>query len=210
MLWHYGGIYIDLDDGCRRKLDDLLVFPAWVRRTSPTGISNDAMGAMPRHPFFLRVIESLQAYDRPWLLPYITVMYSTGPLFLSVVWKEYLNEERPRWERVRVLMPDEYSKQVWSFFTIARGSSWHADDAQLIFWMNRHWLILTVAGFALAAAVGVLLWWCLVGLRVSSPSCSSAPGSPRGSPRRGTRSRFWNSWSRKSRPYDYELLDRTA
>jgi mannosyltransferase OCH1-like enzyme len=63
-----------------------------VRRTVPTGISNDAMGSVPQHPFFLRVIELLQAYDHSWLVPYITIMYSTGPSFLSVVWKEYTRD----------------------------------------------------------------------------------------------------------------------
>ncbi|MCJ1227071.1 hypothetical protein MMC12_003726 [Toensbergia leucococca] len=90
VLAHYGGVYIDLDDGCNRRLDPLLSYPAWLHRTIPTGISNDAMGATPQHPFFLRVIDSLQSYNKNWQLPYVTVMYSTGPLFLSVIWKEYM------------------------------------------------------------------------------------------------------------------------
>ena len=89
VLAHYGGIYIDLDDGCNRRLDPLLTYPAWLRRTVPTGISNDAMGAVPHHPFFLRVIDALPRYDKSWLLPYITVMGSTGPLFLSIIWRHY-------------------------------------------------------------------------------------------------------------------------
>lgn len=36
VLAHYGGVYIDLDDGCNRRLDPLLSYPAWVRRTVPT------------------------------------------------------------------------------------------------------------------------------------------------------------------------------
>jgi len=159
VLAFYGGIYIDLDDGCNRRLDPLLSYPAWVRRTVPTGISNDAMGAVPQHPFFLRVIESLSGYKRNWGMPYITVMYSTGPLFLSVIWKEYLRGSRPAAEHVRILMPDEYKGFKWSFFNISKGSSWHGKDAQTIFWMGKHWLLLTVAGFAIAGAVGACLWW---------------------------------------------------
>ncbi|KAL1964192.1 hypothetical protein VTN77DRAFT_7150 [Rasamsonia byssochlamydoides] len=159
VLAHFGGTYIDLDDGCNRRLDPLLAYPAWVRRTVPTGISNDAMGAVPQHPFFLRVIESLQAYDRNWLLPYITVMYSTGPLFLSVIWKEYMRDGPDDAGRVRVLMQDEYNRFSWSFFTHNRGNSWHGQDAQLIFWMGKHWLLLTFLGFILAGIVGFCLWW---------------------------------------------------
>ncbi|EED12450.1 MIPC synthase subunit (SurA), putative [Talaromyces stipitatus ATCC 10500] len=157
VLAYYGGTYIDLDDGCQRRLDPLLSYPAWVRRTKPTGISNDAMGAVPQHPFFLRVVESLQAYDKHWFLPYITVMYSTGPLFLSVVWKEYMAESFGM-DRVRVLMPDEYNRFSWSFFTHHVGNSWHGADAQLIFWMCRYWVLLTVVGFTLAGCVGFCMW----------------------------------------------------
>lgn len=159
VLAHYGGTYIDLDDGCNRRLDPLLSYPAWVRRTVPTGISNDAMGSVPQHPFFLRVIELLQSYDRSWLLPYITVMYSTGPLFLSVIWKEYMQEAMGESARVRILMQDEYNKYSWSFFTHHVGNSWHGKDARLIFWMGQHWMFLTLCGFILAGAVGFCLWW---------------------------------------------------
>ncbi|KAJ5831762.1 hypothetical protein N7474_000073 [Penicillium riverlandense] len=159
VLTHYGGTYIDLDDGCNRRLDPLLAYPAWVRRTVPTGISNDAMGSVPQHPFFLRVIELLQQYDRQWFLPYITVMYSTGPLFLSVIWKEYMQEHPSEMSRVRILMQDEYNKCSWSFFAYHTGNSWHGKDAHFIFWMGQHWMFLTFCGFLLAAVVGFFLFW---------------------------------------------------
>ena len=56
-------------------------------------------------------------------------------------------------------MPDEYKGFKWSFFNITKGSSWHGKDAQTIFWMGKHWLLLTVAGFAIAGVVGGCLWW---------------------------------------------------
>lgn len=140
VLAHYGGIYIDLDDGCQRRLDPLLAYPAWVRRTIPTGISNDAMGSRPQHPFFLRVIDELPKYDRGWLLPYITVMGSTGPLFLSVIWRHYNGGITGRVEmededRVRVLFPDEYKGHSWSFFRVVVGNSWHRGDVKVILWV---------------------------------------------------------------------------
>jgi hypothetical protein len=117
------------------------------------------MGAVKQHPFFLRVIDLLQSYDRSWLLPYITVMYSTGPLFLSVIWKEYMADNPAEAARVRILMLDEYNRHSWSFFTHHVGNSWHGKDARLIFWMGQHWMLLTVCGFVLAGAVGLCLWW---------------------------------------------------
>jgi len=141
VLAHFGGIYLDLDDGCNRELEPLLSYPAWVRKTMPTGISNDAMGAVPQHPFFMRVIEELQNYNRNWILPYITVMGSTGPLFLSVMWRHWISEglnvgDGPDGGRIRILFPDEYNSHSWSFFTHHLGNSWHGKDVQLIFWVS--------------------------------------------------------------------------
>ncbi|KAL2432514.1 Mannosyl phosphorylinositol ceramide synthase CSH1 [Exophiala dermatitidis] len=183
VLAHYGGIYIDLDDGCQRKLDPLLSYTAWLRRTVPTGISNDVMAAIPQHPFFLRVIESLQGADGSWVLPYITIMASTGPLFLSVIWKKWMGEhshlDQENWiGRVRVLMPDEYNNHPWSFFKTYKGSSWHGKDAKFIFWMGKNWLFLTVLGFVLAGIVGVGIWWLYSRLIVVGAR-RRAVGSPR-------------------------------
>jgi len=141
VLAHYGGIYIDLDDGCNRSLEPLLSYPAWVRRTIPTGISNDAMGSVPGHPFFLRVIDALPKYNRHWILPYISVMASTGPLFLSIIWRHWNSEglnvgDGPDGGRVRILFPEEYNNHPWSFFTHHLGNSWHGSDVKLIFWVS--------------------------------------------------------------------------
>lgn len=138
VLAHFGGIYLDLDDGCERRLDPLLAYPAWVRRTIPTGISNDAMGSRPQHPFFLMVIDELPKYDRSWLLPYITVMGSTGPLFLSVIWRHYkggiMGREISEMDRVRVMFPSEY-KEHDCFFNVVVGNSWHRWDVKVIMWV---------------------------------------------------------------------------
>ena len=210
VLYHYGGVYIDLDDGCKRRLDPLLSYNAFVRRTVPTGISNDIMGAVPQHPFFLRVIESLQGANRKWVLPYITIMASTGPLFLSVIWKNWLSEhssEEIEWPgRVRVLMPDAYNKHNWSFFTIYKGDSWHGNDARLIFWMGKNWLLITVAGFAIAGVVGMFLWLAytrLLGLMARRRQMSS---SPRVSAYRGPVPPFWRRWNGVGKQ-SYELVE---
>ncbi|ORY76062.1 mannosyl phosphorylinositol ceramide synthase SUR1 [Protomyces lactucae-debilis] len=153
ILSHYGGIYIDLDDGCNRKLDPLLSFSAFVRKTKPTGISNDIMGSIPQHPFFKDVIENLRPMARDWKLPYLTVMASTGPLFLSLVWLSYKRGTVLDEDRVRIIMPDEYMYRPWSFFLHYEGSSWHDGDSGLIFWMKSHWFLLFVVGWIIGLSV---------------------------------------------------------
>jgi inositol phosphorylceramide mannosyltransferase catalytic subunit len=184
VLAHYGGIYIDLDDGCKRALDPLLSYNAFVRRTVPTGISNDVMGAIPQHPFFLRVMESLQGANRSWILPYITIMASTGPLFLSVIWKKWMGEHahlnQETWiGRVRVLMPDEYNKHSWSFFETYKGSSWHGKDARFIFWMGKNWMLLVVVGFFIVLTVGFLAWFVYSRILIWTAKRRRDRGSPR-------------------------------
>lgn len=226
VLAHYGGIYIDLDDGCNRSLEPLLSYPAWVRKTLPTGISNDAMGAVPKHPFFRRVIDELQNYDRSWLLPYITVMGTTGPLFLSVLWRRYSSEGFNHGDsvdggRVRILFPEEYQGNPWSFFTHHLGDSWHGADVQFIFWvslpvvsidqqaitnvstqMARNWIFLTVLGFTVGGALIFLIWWTYHRL-VLSRAASDVPKWKTAS----IRSRF-PFWRRKSAQKEYELVSR--
>ena len=225
VLAHYGGVYIDLDDGCQRPLDPLLSYNAFLRRTIPTGISNDVMGAIPRHPFFVRVTESLSGANRSWILPYITIMASTGPLFLSVIWKKWLNEHAgmseadPDWKgRVRVLMPDEYDLHAWSFFKTYEGNSWHGDDARFIFWMGRNWLLLTVAGFAIAGVVFLVSWWVYGRLILwGKRRAARSPGSPRLTPAynspsrhgKASRSPIWRLWSREGKG-SYELVEHDA
>lgn len=236
ILAHYGGVYIDLDDGCKRRLDPLLSYHAFLRRTVPTGISNDVMGATPRHPFFLRVIESLQGGNRKWVLPYITIMASTGPLFLSVVWKKWMGEHADlqaqsqnlqdsastiltEWKgRVRVLMPDEYKGHTWSFFEIYKGDSWHGRDAQLIFWMGKNWMLLTAAGTVIVLSVGLGLWWVygrilLMGQKRRGFTIVAPNGSPKLVPRNSVKTSpkkgpsLWKSWATGSGKARYELVE---
>jgi len=220
VLSHYGGVYIDLDDGCKRRLDPLLSYTAWVRRTVPTGISNDIMGCVPQHPFFLRVIDSLQGANQKWVLPYITIMASTGPLFLSVIWKKWISEHsalQGDWPgRVRGLLPDEYNKHAWSFFQTYHGSSWHGKDAKLIFWMGRNWMLLTAAGFMLAALFGLAGWWAygrilLLGAK-GRRSAHVQMGSSKVGGSRGPLSRLWRMFlsvrAGEKRPsVSYELVE---
>ncbi|CCF55556.1 hypothetical protein KAFR_0A01170 [Kazachstania africana CBS 2517] len=182
VLLTYGGVYIDLDDGCERKLDPLLKFPAFLRKTSPTGVSNDVMGSIPNHPFFEKVIHSLKHYDKTWFAPYFTIMGSTGPLFISVVWKQY-----KRWyhgngvnDTVKILQPEDYKLHSQSFFSISKGSSWHLDDAEFIKSFGNHILSCVVAGFIFGFFVLYSEYWFYCWL------CSKSS--------KNNLNRLWNFW----------------
>ncbi|KAL1946871.1 hypothetical protein VTO73DRAFT_14975 [Trametes versicolor] len=138
VLYHYGGIYIDLDIGCLRPLAPLLVHPVILPKTIPVGVSNDLMFAEKGHPFMAQTIHSIMNFDYDWVLNYPTVMFSTGPMFLSAQYGAYNADlDMPAGE-VRILPKSLYGKNAkpdeapHSFFAHYYGSSWHADDAAFI------------------------------------------------------------------------------
>ncbi len=147
VLHHYGGIYIDLDIGCLRRLDPLLIFPVVLPRTIPVGVSNDLMFAEKEHPFMAQTIHNLITFDHNWILNYPTVMFSTGPMFLSAQYGLYMSSQpltpdMPGGE-VRILPKSLYGKNAkpeeapHSFFTHFYGSSWHSDDAAFIGFLGK-------------------------------------------------------------------------
>lgn len=140
VLHHYGGVYLDLDVGCLRPLDPLLVYPVILPKTIPVGVSNDLMFAEQGHPLLDQAIHNLITFDHSWILNYPTVMFSTGPMFLSAQYGLY-SSSHPTTSvgDIRILPKSLYGKNAkegeapHSFFSHYYGSSWHADDAGFIF-----------------------------------------------------------------------------
>jgi mannosyltransferase OCH1-like enzyme len=161
LVHHYGGIYIDLDLFTYKPLTPLLTYPAVACRTSPTGISNDILVATPNHPFFSLVLKRLEWYNRNLIVQYLTIMYTTGPLFLSAIWIEYLGGLKKggnALERVRVLIPRPVSGDNFGMWKNIQGGSWHGDDMYVIFWLGDHLILATLIGFAIGLLAVTALW----------------------------------------------------
>ncbi|KAF5390711.1 hypothetical protein D9757_002687 [Collybiopsis confluens] len=145
VLYHYGGVYLDLDIGCIRPLDPLLIYPVILPKTIPVGVSNDLMFAEKRHAFLAQTIHNLVTFDHNWILNYPTVMFSTGPMFLSAQYGIFTSSHTgAQGDPVRILPKSLYGKNAKegeapdSFFSHFYGSSWHADDAAFIGFLG-HW-----------------------------------------------------------------------
>jgi len=139
VLHHFGGIYIDLDIGCLRRMDPLLAYPVTLPKTIPVGVSNDLMFSAKGHPFMEQTIHNLVTFDHSWVLNYPTVMFSTGPMFLSAQYGIYTSaHSNTASDDIRILPKSLYGKNAkkgeapHSFFSHFYGSSWHADDAAFI------------------------------------------------------------------------------
>lgn len=127
LLYEYGGIYSDLDIGIRTSLATLRQFKGvTLPVTKPMGFSNDLMIATPKHPFLLQVIHALVDFDVNYGLPYLTVMASTGPLFLSIQAVLFHNRSA-----VNALSPHLYGSRT-GLVMHTDGNSWHSWDAEMI------------------------------------------------------------------------------
>ena len=93
VLYHYGGVYMDMDIGCRRSLIPLLRFPAWFPKASPLGVNNDLMASRKGHPVMEMMTQSLGPYSWNLIFPYLTIFWTTGPQFTSNVLKKWVGEQ---------------------------------------------------------------------------------------------------------------------
>jgi inositol phosphorylceramide mannosyltransferase catalytic subunit len=160
----------DLKQSCKRNLDPLLAYPAWMPATKiHIGLTNHVMGTVANRPYFHLLISRLQAYNHNWLFPYMTIMNSAGPHFVSMVWEEYLRST-PRHEphdhdQVRILMQEEFAGNDWSFFTKGKGETWNGWDTWAFRWFSTHiqlFIVICVLGIGLTTASA---WW--VGWKVA-------------------------------------------
>ncbi|KAF5835604.1 nucleotide-diphospho-sugar transferase [Dunaliella salina] len=110
VLYEYGGIYIDLDIACKERLDFLLQYDFVAPKTTPIGAA-------------------YKLY-RPCCRMYATVMFSTGPMFVTIQFALH-----GAGKDLAVLPPDLYGHQS---FKHIQGSSWHGSDGRAITWVSHH------------------------------------------------------------------------
>jgi hypothetical protein len=168
VLHKYGGVYIDLDVGCLRRFDPLLRFEVILPKTIPVGVSNDIMFAARGHPFMEQLIHNLVTFNHQYLTNYPTVMFSTGPMFVSASYGIYVDAHgaavpsRPSqpaagFEGLRVLPKSLYGKNAKpleapdAFFRHFYGSSWHANDAGFLIFLRDHGRFLMFLGACVVA-----------------------------------------------------------
>ncbi|CAF2868341.1 unnamed protein product [Rotaria sp. Silwood2] len=161
ILYRFGGIYIDMDNGCRQSFDSLLyvlealdphsnhlaAFP----RTSPIGISNGFMITTKGHPLFKILISRLPLFNHNYLINYLTVMVSAGPSYLSI--NEFYFDTSYYQATIRIIDEIVYSS-IYTWHT--PGNSWHGRDAKMLLriyhaWRNSYpeilYRILLIIGF---------------------------------------------------------------
>ncbi|PFH56466.1 hypothetical protein XA68_16467 [Ophiocordyceps unilateralis] len=139
LMRHYGGIYMDLDNGCRASLEPLLYYPAWVTDGGQGTLSNNILGAEPEHPFWILMTDSLAPWAGDFVLPYVTISYATGQWYETELWQIY-HAQKPNSEPdlLRIMMDMRPTGAPWVFFTAGRGGTWDNWDNQVLGWIGNH------------------------------------------------------------------------
>jgi mannosyltransferase OCH1-like enzyme len=150
VLYHFGGIYMDLDVGCSKLLiDPLLTWPAIIPKTKPVGFSNDVLISIPKHPFYAYIIDQLPKWNHNFIFPYLTIFFSTGPMFLTNRFFE------KKWSpSVYILDSYLYSEGDEKIFKHLPGSSWHSWDGTLV---TTIWNYLTITNIILILIIMTLI-----------------------------------------------------
>ncbi|KAJ5453416.1 uncharacterized protein N7458_004372 [Penicillium daleae] len=165
VLYHYGGIYLDMDSWCNQTIPihklgagneaDYALF----KSTLPTGITNDLLVTSARHPVYAAAIAKLPLFNaitRPWarLQPYCAIMISAGPMFLTMVAKDYLLGQPSLPSKALGVIN---SSELVPYITDLESSTWHQSDAKVLMWIGRRpWTWFTMGTVGLAAGLYII------------------------------------------------------
>lgn len=171
VLYHYGGVYMDLDIACRRPLDPLLPFPAWYPKATPFGVNNDLMATRARHPLTLLQLKQLAPRNKNLLFPYLTIFWSTGPQFTSDLLKMWYfalwggqshsyeagTPKTPTDPDTVYVLPLPFYSEEYTFFGHSPGGTWHGDDVKVVLWLVDHpWWFAVIPVGVFAVFMGAL------------------------------------------------------
>ncbi|RKK52790.1 hypothetical protein BFJ69_g17861 [Fusarium oxysporum] len=154
VLYHYGGLYLDMDTICHEAFpidqieSDNITYNCLFEATLPTGVTNDIMISSTKHPVFERAIKLLPlSYSLTWwwakLQPYAAIMSSTGPLFISLAVADYLYDQPSLPSpAVQVIPPAGLRPYISDLQT----ATWHGWDAHVLKWLADKPLVWFVLG----------------------------------------------------------------
>ncbi|CEL01315.1 hypothetical protein ASPCAL00901 [Aspergillus calidoustus] len=170
VLYHYGGIYLDMDTWCNKTIpihalkSGPVIHHALFKPTLPTGITNAFMMATAKHPVYAAAIAKLPAFHamtKFWarLQPYCAVMISTGPLFLTLVVKDYLLKQ-PSLPSPTIWVID--TTELGQYITDLESATWHHSDARIFIWLSDKPFIWFSAGVIVLVSVLYVLNYMLI------------------------------------------------
>jgi mannosyltransferase OCH1-like enzyme len=140
VLYKYGGIYLDMDIICKKKLDSLLKYELVISRSSniTSFYANAFFMTIPKNSFIKFCIDNLPDYVNSYKYfgKHLHVMNSTGPYFLTNMIKTYGEKNI---ENLYILSNNEFAGDCTVcnentcrggiYFIHINGNSWHSFDS---------------------------------------------------------------------------------
>ncbi|KAI1822716.1 nucleotide-diphospho-sugar transferase [Xylaria intraflava] len=155
ILRHFGGIYMDLDNGCKLSLEPITQFPAFTTFGGHGTLSNNILGGQPDHPLFHLLTGSLTSWNWNWILPYVIISYTSGQWFVTAMWEKYHSLLSARgtvsgfegtgWAPLHYISMDTRpnAPEPFVFWTQEHGGTWDNWDSAWFGWLgNNIWLVI--------------------------------------------------------------------
>jgi mannosyltransferase OCH1-like enzyme len=138
LMFHLGGIYIDMDNGCDRPFRELVATMEALDPDSPHlalfrvdeafGIQTDFMISTAGHPIYRQFISRLHLFHHYFLIHHISILLSAGPLYATV--QEHLFNQTDK-QVVRLMDLEVYQSMFWK----TKGGTWFGRDTQVILYL---------------------------------------------------------------------------
>lgn len=138
MMYHMGGVYIDMDSACYRRLNEFVNAIEAMDPESPylalfpeegfVGLQTDFLVGTPGHPIFKQFITRLPYFNHNYLIHHVTILLSAGPLYASV--QEHFFKQTQQ-AVIRVLANQVYGSEFWK----TNGGTWFGRDTLFILYV---------------------------------------------------------------------------
>ncbi|CAF3387486.1 unnamed protein product [Rotaria socialis] len=138
LMYHIGGIYIDMDSACYRPLREFVATLEALDPSSPYlalfpaedafGVQTDFIAATPGHPIYKQFISQLPLFHHYFLIHHITILLSAGPLFATFQERFFRQTDQ---QVVRILKNKIYTTEFWK----TNGGTWFGRDTLFILYI---------------------------------------------------------------------------
>ena len=148
LLHKFGGVYLDMDITCLVSMDMVL---SSIDLTKKDTVAGDAPGpgvmdtpilvSKQGNPFMEFCMRKLTVMNHFYVLPFLTVFFSTGPYYLSLTYLQYPCKDTIY--RIDVL----YTRTL--YFSHQHSASWQRWDYYIIKFFERYFIPLFIAAIVI-------------------------------------------------------------
>ena len=156
LLYHYGGIYSDIDLEPAKSLNTLLKKHCnkkckLYKSSNSDLLTNDFMISKPKNIFWKKIFnELILNYNFSSLSKHLTVMYTTGPLLLDNAYEKFKKKKKNIYiintkyiNNCDISIPKP-AKNKEAYLIRYDGNSWHGIDSTIINFFYKNYIIILV------------------------------------------------------------------